>query len=175
MKLILILFLATQVFSIEDLTFLQWRLKYGVTITSFTERKLRELIYNANKAAINEHNANPSSTYSKGVNRYSHLTRDEFIKLRCQTVLPEHLEQLVKIISNDTVIEIMRTDSPVDEDNTENSAKSYSARIAGFPFGSFTDLNAPSSVNYSYLMQPVQDQISCGACWAFAAAGQVGK
>ncbi|XP_070505959.1 crustapain-like [Chironomus tepperi] len=94
-------------------------------------------------------NSDPDSTYQKDLNAFTHLTEEEFISTRCGAKLPDSADNQTDITPDD-------------------------ARIA-YPFGNYTSDDAPSYTDFSSLMQPIQNQLSCGACWAFTVMAQLDK
>jgi hypothetical protein len=133
------------------MTFTQWRLKYRVTFPSTKERRNREKIFLDTKNEIASFNAKRDTTYQMDLNPYTHLSSEEFISTRCGTKLPERLQDHSELISED-----------------------LDARIT-YPFGNYTSNDAPDYTDFKSLMQPVLNQLSCAACWAFTVMGQIGN
>ncbi|CAG9798745.1 unnamed protein product [Chironomus riparius] len=150
MKWIIILSLFASAYCFSNLTFTQWRLRYRVTFPSTKERRQREKIFIDTKNEIVAFNSNPNITYEKDLNPYTHLSCEEFISTRCGTKLPERLRNNPQAIVEDVL----------------------DARIA-YPFGNYTSADAPDYTDFTNLMQPVQNQLSCGSCWAFSVMSQL--
>lgn len=51
---------------------------YSISYSSSFERSYRERVYKERVEAITAHNSDPDRTYEKGVNQFTHLTREEF-------------------------------------------------------------------------------------------------
>ena len=148
MKCIIIIFLlsATLVLSLDDdISFDEWQVASEVKFSNVVEKKYREKIFNSKKAEIKKHNANPVNTYKKGLNKFSHMNSEEFNAYYCGALAPAILKE-----------------------SAENTSVVPDHLVAGA-------LAAPLSLDLRYLMQPVQNQRSCGSCWAFAVMGQLGN
>lgn len=151
MKWIIIIALVVGADCFHNLTFIQWRLKYRVTFPSIKERRDREKIFIDTKNEIIAYNLQSDITYEKDVNPYTHLSNEEFISTRCGTKLPERLRN-----------------------NPEMKIEDVLDARAIYPFGNYTAADAPDYTDFSNLMQPVLNQLSCGSCWAFSVMGQIG-
>jgi len=145
MKCIIIIFLlsATHVLSLnEDVSFDEWQTINNVKFPNVVEKKYRQEIFYKIKAEIKAHNADPTNTYKKGLNKFSHMSSEEFIAYYCGAVIPEKLKESAE---NTSVV----PDHPI--------------------------VAAPLSLDLRYLMQPVQDQRSCGSCWSFSTMASLGN
>lgn len=148
MKCIVIIFLlaVTQVMSLDDdISFDEWQTINNMKFLNVAEKRYREKLFNAKKAEIREHNKNPANTYKKGLNKFSHLSSEEFTSYYCGAVVPK---KLMESVGNNSVA----SDQPIVD-----------------------TVAAPASLDLRYLMQPVQNQRNCGSCWAFAVMAQLGN
>jgi len=152
MKWIIIISLFASAYCFSNLTFTQWRLKYRVTFPSIKERRIREKIFLDTKDEIAAYNSEPDITYKKDLNPYTHLSSEEFISTRCGTKLPDRLR-----------------------DHTELKSEILPDARITYPFGNYTAVDAPDYTDFTNLMQPVQNQLTCGACWAFTVMSQLGN
>lgn len=134
--------------------FNEWQITYKDLIIPKNDKTNRMHFFLENLKQINKHNSKENKTYEAGVNQFSDLTFEEFVNYKCGIKLPKRLV------------------SDENENDTEIIHSISSDRIARF--GNY-DADAPDSVNFTYLMQPVLDQKSCSSCWAFTAMSQLGK
>jgi hypothetical protein len=72
-----LLFLARQ-HSASSPEFEAWKLKFAATFDSPADEFYRRVIFEANFARIRAHNADPSQTYTMGVNQFTIYTTQEF-------------------------------------------------------------------------------------------------
>ena len=148
MKCVIIIFLLTITLAMsldDDISFDDWQTENNVKFSNVVEKKYREKVFNAKKAEIKEHNKNPANTYKKGLNKFSHMSSDEFTSYYCGAVVPKNLKE------------------------------SFDNNSVAFDQPAVQAAAAPVSLDLRYLMQPVQNQRSCGSCWAFAAMAQLGN
>merc|ERR1739845_323445 len=59
-------------------TFAQFKISYSKVYISAEEEAYRRAIFNVNEKIINEHNADKTQTYTKGINQFTDLTQEEF-------------------------------------------------------------------------------------------------
>ncbi|KAG5674895.1 hypothetical protein PVAND_004840 [Polypedilum vanderplanki] len=151
-------------------SFEQWEAKFYKNLDA-SRRTFYRQNFESNLQDINSHNSKEHFSYKKGLNEYSHLPRDQFIKTRCKTTVPN---DILSFIDN----EVEMSPQIVQEDRnglTKSDHQSIQFDMAplSYPFYSFTSNNVPAAVDWSALMQRVQNQASCGACWAFSAMGLI--
>lgn len=127
----------------DDISFDEYQTSNDINFSNSVEKRFREQVFNSKRSEIRKHNANPKNTYKKGINKFSHMSSEEFIESRCRSILPEDLM----------------------EGAVNASEIPYKTPKAGIP----------DSLDLRYLMLPVQDQRSCGSCWAFATMAQLGE
>ena len=75
--------------SAED-AFDKWKSKYGVTCPPQQE-SYRRIIFEQKLLEFQQHNADPSQTYRKGINQFSALTQAEFVSTYLGAIPPEYL------------------------------------------------------------------------------------
>lgn len=63
--------------AVPSQAFDQWKAESGLTFTN-EEEAFRRLIFTHNLEEIERHNADPTQTYKKGVNQFTHLSVAEF-------------------------------------------------------------------------------------------------
>jgi len=68
--------------------FQKFKRQYGLKFESAFEESFRERIFNENIAKINAHNRLLGRSYEQGVNQFTHLTQEEFVKTYLGTVVP---------------------------------------------------------------------------------------
>lgn len=118
--------------------------------------------FKKNSEKIENHNKNQNKSYTMGENKFAHLPYDEFRAILCGTLLPQSKISNIKIKKPpriDSFLIDLFDDFLVDPPNL---------------FGNYSLENLPASLSYKHLMQPVQDQQNCSACWSFATISQLG-
>jgi len=56
--------------------FSQWQAKFKIKTKSDSDLQYRKLIFNKKCEKIDKHNSDPSKSYKKGLNKFSHLTKE---------------------------------------------------------------------------------------------------
>lgn len=126
------------------------KLKFGITSKSPSEETRYAKRFRITQKNVEEHNKNPKNSYKMALNQFSHLTYEEFSNISCGTKSSKKI----------------RSDIP-------NINMKEASIESNYPFGNYTMDTAPNSTDFRYLMQPVQNQRGCGACWAFATLSQL--
>ena len=67
--------------------FKAWKAKHHVSYASDSENAYREKIFLKNLAKVAAHNKNKSRTYDMGLNQFSALTQEEFVKTYLGTIV----------------------------------------------------------------------------------------
>ena len=146
----------TQPHELDDYTFEDWIAEYKrpeatsapyLTSGEFSKRKA---VFEANLAAIKQHNANPNRSWTMNINQFGDLTREEFVARYTG-------------YSQDLARELRR------DNNLALGAAPHPSRLTagnssdGAPF--------PTSIDWREkgVVTPVKTQGRCGSCWAFAA------
>lgn len=124
--------------------------------------------FKENIEKINTHNSDSSCTWKMGKNKFSHLSFEEFEAQYCGTKIPEN--ETNSLMVADVILRYNSTTLPPINQKGINNARQNIIGVNNILIG-----DLPSSVSYLHLMQPVDDQGQCGACWAFAAMAQLGK
>ena len=56
--------------------FSQWQTKHGIKFKTDEEQQFRKIIFQKKADDVDKHNANPKTSYKKGLNKFSHLTKE---------------------------------------------------------------------------------------------------
>lgn len=117
---------------------------------------------------INDHNKDPNNSWKMSMNKFSHLDYESFAETYCGTRAP------INDLLNEEVSLAVDTTTEPPTTSTTQPPSTTTTRPYVYPFGDYTEATAPSEVDFRYLVQPVQNQKSCGSCWAFASMAQAG-
>nr|AAY53767.1 cysteine protease [Saprolegnia parasitica] len=122
--------------------FLSWMKKFAVKLNPL-EWVHRFEVFILNDQRIEAHNKDASSSFTMGHNEYSHLTFDEFKKLRTGLrVSPSYIQSRAKYALMAPAVNM--TDVPNEMDWVEQGG-----------------------------VTPVKNQGMCGSCWAFSTTGAI--
>lgn len=177
-----------------------YKQRYGLTFNANDDlNRLENFKHNLKR--LSDHNLNPEKSWKMAPNPFFHMRFDEFSKTRCKTTLPLRLKQLARqrrkkepnarqlftrsTTKRTTTQRTTTSRKPLfttrSTTTKASSMKSTTATVKTtiksitYPFGNYnSDNEPPSSIDFKGLLQPIQDQKSCGSCWAFAVMAQQG-
>lgn len=119
--------------------------------------------FRKNLNEIDNHNSNFGQIWSMGKNKYTHIPIDEFQKGFCRTQIPlSKISQFSSSsLSSSSEETSFSSSSSSNQGNINNLlGATFEDNVVGVaPFGNYTD--PPASLNYTHLMQPIQDQAAC--------------
>ena len=148
-KLLLLLLLSSTILAnltsekAENHEYQAWKVKHGMKFHS-SEDTYREFLFKKNVEAINAHNADPTQSYKKAVNKFTASSSEE-LKANHLGLLPEKEEKRqVKVHHHKK----SNRREPIVTTGSKNWA---------------TELSVSN----------LRDQGQCGSCWSFATLGAI--
>ena len=137
------------------------------------ERSARKAIFRQNIADVVDINQDNSTSFMASVNKFSDLSWDEFEKTY---LMQSNVTDQFKKYKTDHPNEFQAFNKAVRSRNSKSASKSSSsASSTKRLLGSTSDASRAAAlvrnIDWSMYAQPVQDEASCAACYAFAAVG----
>lgn len=176
MRAIFIIFCIISLVIAFEPNWINFKAKYGVKFERENDEHYSFINFKLNQAKRERHNMDATKTFKMAENKFSHLSYKQFSDKYCKSVLPDELKASKRVkrqISSNLIVSGLIITLPPTTTTTTVKTTTKAPSISTNIFGNYTASNAPASVNYTYLMQPIVEQKECGSCWAIAAMSQI--